>query len=118
MIEAALTSLGIARQRSGGYPAAADALETALGISRDLRHRQGQADALCSLGIIQREAGDHSHVADSLKEALGIHLELGDQGGRAEDPSCAAAEGEGYVRRTAQPSPHRVARAAASGGSP
>ena len=50
MIEVALTSLGIARQRNGGYPAAADALETALGISRDLRHRQGQADALCSLG--------------------------------------------------------------------
>ena len=46
----ALTDLGDVRRLTGDYPAAAQALEQALGIYRDLGDRLGQANALSDLG--------------------------------------------------------------------
>ena len=46
----ALSDLGVVRRLTGDYPAAAQALEQALGIYRDLGDRLGQANALSDLG--------------------------------------------------------------------
>ena len=50
----ALTDLGNARRLAGDYPGAAQALEQALGIYRDLGNRLGQANALNYLGNVRR----------------------------------------------------------------
>ena len=42
---------GVLRRLTGEYPAAAQALEQALGIYRDLGDRLGQANALFFLGV-------------------------------------------------------------------
>ena len=47
------SDLGAMRQLTGDYPGAAEALAEALGISRDLGDRLGQANALLNLGIVR-----------------------------------------------------------------
>ena len=48
---------GYVRRLTGDYPAAAQALEQALGIYRDLGDRLGQANALNDLGDVRRGTG-------------------------------------------------------------
>ena len=72
------------RRLTGDYPAAAQALEQALDIYRDLGDRLGQANALSDLGVVRRMTGDYPAAAQALEQALGIYRDLGDRGGEAE----------------------------------
>ena len=76
------TSLGDARLLTGDYPGAARDLEEALGISRDLGDRFGQADALTNLGRV-RMTSDYPGATRDLEEALGIYRDLGTGQGQA-----------------------------------
>ena len=78
----ALADLGDIRAQAADFPAAAQALEQALGIYRDLGDRLGQANALNALGYV-RAAGDYPAAAQSLEQALGIYRDLGDRLGQA-----------------------------------
>ena len=71
------------RRLTGDYPAAAQALEQALGIYRDLGDRLGQANALNYLGAVRRMTGDYPAAAQALEQALGIYRDLGDRLGQA-----------------------------------
>jgi tetratricopeptide (TPR) repeat protein len=73
------------RQLTGDYPGAAEALEAALGISRDLGDRLGRGNALSNLGVVRQLTGDLRGAAEALEAALGIFRGLGDR------------LGEGYV---------------------
>jgi tetratricopeptide (TPR) repeat protein len=68
---------------TGEYPAAAQDLEQALGIYRDLGDRLGQANALSELGVVRRATGDFPAAAQALEQTLGIYRDLGDRGGEA-----------------------------------
>ena len=75
----ALSDLGDVRLLTGDYPAAAQALEQALGIYRDLGDRLGQANALTDLGVVRWRTGDYPAAARDLEQALGIYRDLGDR---------------------------------------
>jgi len=79
----ALNDLGDVRRLTCDYPAAAEALEQALGIYRDLGNRLGQANALRDLGAVRRLTGDYPAAAEALEQALGIYRDLGDLLGQA-----------------------------------
>ena len=79
----ALNNLGGARYLTSDNAGAAEALEEALGIYRDLRNRLGQANALDNLGLLRRLTGDYRGAAEALEEALGIYPDLGDSLGQA-----------------------------------
>ena len=79
----ALSDLGDVRRLTGDYPAAAQALEQALGIYRDLGDRLGQANALNDLGVVRWLTGDYPAAAQALEQALGIYRDLGDRLGQA-----------------------------------
>jgi tetratricopeptide (TPR) repeat protein len=79
----ALRDLGDVRQLTGDYPAAARALEQALGIYRDLGDQNGQANALSDLGVVGLGTGDYPVAAQVLEQALGIYRDLGDRLGHA-----------------------------------
>jgi len=79
----ALHDLGDVRWLTGDYPAAAQALEQALGIYRDLGDLHGQANALNYLGIVRCLTGDYPAAAQSQEQALGIYRDIGDWRGQA-----------------------------------
>ena len=79
----ALTNLGVMRLVTGDSPAAAQALEQALGIYRDLGDRLGQANALTNLGVMRRLTGDYPAAAQAHEQAIGIYRDLGDRLGQA-----------------------------------
>ena len=74
------------RQLTGEYPAAAQILEQALGIYRDLGDRLGQANALHYLGDVRQLTGDYPAAAQVLEQALGIYRDLGYRPGQAWRP--------------------------------
>jgi tetratricopeptide (TPR) repeat protein len=78
----ALSDLGVVRRLADDFPAAAQALEQALGIYRDLGDRLGQANALSDLGIVRRATGDYPAAAQALEQALGIFRDLGHRVGQ------------------------------------
>jgi len=80
----ALNDLGDIRRLTGDYPAAAQALEQALGIYRDLGDRRGQANALHYLGYVRMSTGDYPAAAQAQEQALGIYRDQGFRGGEAE----------------------------------
>jgi tetratricopeptide (TPR) repeat protein/transcriptional regulator with XRE-family HTH domain len=90
----ALSDLGVVRRLADDFPAAAQALEQALGIYRDLGDGLGQANALSSLGVVRRATGDYPAAAQALEQALGIYRDLGDRLGQAN-----ALSDLGIVRR-------------------
>ena len=90
----ALNNLGAVRWLTGDYPAAAQLLEQALGIYRDLGDRLGQANALSELGIVRLLTDDFPAAAQVLEQALGICRDLGDRLGQA-----SALYDLGFVRR-------------------
>ena len=71
------------RRLTGDYPGAAEALQAALGIYRDLGDRLGQAIALIDLGAVRWLTGDYPGAAGALEAALGICRDLGDRLGEA-----------------------------------
>src|SRR5450755_2378849 len=79
----ALNDLGGVRQLTGGYRAATEALEEALGICRDLGDRLGHARALNDLGIVRYLADDYPRATQMLEEALGSYRDLGDRLGQS-----------------------------------
>jgi len=79
----ALNDLGDIRRLTGDYPAAAQALEQALGIYRDLGDRRGQANALHYLGYVRMSTGDYPAAAQAQEQALDIYRDLGDRRGQA-----------------------------------
>ena len=78
----ALADLGEIRGLAAEFPAAAQALEQALGIYRDLGDRLGQANALNDLAYV-RGADDYPAAAQALEQALGLYRDLGDWLGQA-----------------------------------
>jgi tetratricopeptide (TPR) repeat protein/transcriptional regulator with XRE-family HTH domain len=90
----ALRELGVVRRLTGDFPAAAQALEQALGIYRDLGDRLGQANALNDLGDVRRMTGDYPAAAQVLEQALGIYGDIGNRFGQAN-----ALNDLGVVRR-------------------
>ena len=54
----ALNSLGILRQLTGDYPAAAGALAEALNISHNISDQPGQINALTGMGTLRQLTGD------------------------------------------------------------
>ena len=72
--------LGDVRLATGDYPAATHLVEQALGISRDIGDRLGQAWSLLYHGIVRRETGDYPAAAQLMDEALGIFRDLGNSG--------------------------------------
>ena len=68
---------------TGDYPGAAEALEEALGIHRDLGDRLGQATALSNLGSVRQTTGDYPDADQALEEALAIYRDLGSRLGQA-----------------------------------
>jgi tetratricopeptide (TPR) repeat protein/transcriptional regulator with XRE-family HTH domain len=79
----ALRDLGIMRKLTGDYPAAARALEQALGIYRDLDDRLGQARTLTSLGDMLEQMGDHPGASRAFERALDIYRDLDFRPGQA-----------------------------------
>jgi tetratricopeptide (TPR) repeat protein len=79
----ALNDLGDVWQLMSDYPAAAQALEQALGIYRDLGDRLGQANALRDLGVVRRATGDYPAAARAHEQALGLYRDVGDRLGQA-----------------------------------
>jgi tetratricopeptide (TPR) repeat protein/transcriptional regulator with XRE-family HTH domain len=79
----ALNDLGDVRWLAGDYPAAAQALEQALGIYSDLGDRRGQANALNYLGIVRCLTGDYPAAAQAQEQALDIYRDLSDRHGQA-----------------------------------
>jgi tetratricopeptide (TPR) repeat protein len=79
----ALNDLGDVWQLMSDYPAAAQALEQALGLYRDLGDRLGQANALRDLGVVRRATGDYPAAAQAHEQALGIYRDLGNRLGQA-----------------------------------
>jgi tetratricopeptide (TPR) repeat protein/transcriptional regulator with XRE-family HTH domain len=79
----ALTDLGEVRCVTGDYPAAAEALEEALGIYRHVGDRLGEANDLSCLGLVRCMTGDYPAAAQAQEQALGIFRDLGDGRGEA-----------------------------------
>jgi tetratricopeptide (TPR) repeat protein/transcriptional regulator with XRE-family HTH domain len=79
----ALTDLGTVLRLTGDYSGAAEALDEALGIYRQLGARLGEANALDDLAAVRLETGDHRGAALVLEEALGIYRDLGNRLGEA-----------------------------------
>jgi tetratricopeptide (TPR) repeat protein len=90
----ALNDLGDVRLLTDDYPAAAEALEAALGTFVDLGDQLGQASALTGLGALRRLTGDYPGAAEALEAALAISRDLGDQLGQA-----SALTGLGALRQ-------------------
>jgi tetratricopeptide (TPR) repeat protein/transcriptional regulator with XRE-family HTH domain len=80
----ALRDLGVVRWLMDDYPAAAQALEQALGLYRDLGDRLGQAGALRDLGLVRRATGNYPAAAQALEQALGLYRDLGHRSGEAD----------------------------------
>ena len=74
----ALCYLGAVRLETSHYPAAAEALEQALAISRDTGYPEYYAGALWWLGDVRRAMGDYPAAAELVEQALGILRDLGD----------------------------------------
>jgi tetratricopeptide (TPR) repeat protein/transcriptional regulator with XRE-family HTH domain len=79
----ALNDLGDVRALTDDYLAAAQALEQALGIYRDIDDRLGQANALTDLGFARWATDDYLAAAQALEQALGIYRDIGDRLGQA-----------------------------------
>ncbi len=79
----ALIDLGNARRLTENHPAAAQALDEALGVYRELADRRGQADALARLGELRNIGRDCLAAVPALDEALGVYRELADRRGQA-----------------------------------
>jgi tetratricopeptide (TPR) repeat protein/transcriptional regulator with XRE-family HTH domain len=79
----ALSDLGSVRLVMSDYPAAAQVLEQALAIYRDIGNRLGQANALTVLGSGKWLTGDYPAAVQDLEQALDIHRDIGDRLGQA-----------------------------------
>ena len=71
------------RRLTGDYPGAAEALEAALGIARDLGYRPARPPP-STPGGRAAETGDYRGAAGALEAALGICRDLGHRPGEAE----------------------------------
>jgi tetratricopeptide (TPR) repeat protein len=78
-----LTARDVQGAGSDDYPAAAQALEQALGIYRDLGDRRGQGNVLGAQGDVRRLTGDYPAAVQTLEQALAIYRDLGERYGRA-----------------------------------
>ena len=74
MARAALS--GISRLETSPWRAAAQALEEALGICRDIGDRGGEAVALNEAGVLYRVRGDPGRAAEYHRQALNLSREI------------------------------------------
>ena len=66
------------QRATGDYPAAAHALEQALGLYHDLGERgSGEAEALNETGILHRVSGDLAHAEGCHRQALDLARTIG-----------------------------------------
>jgi DNA-binding SARP family transcriptional activator/tetratricopeptide (TPR) repeat protein len=79
----ALNNLATVRSLTGDQKGAAQDLEAALALSRDLGDRLGQANALNNLGHVRYLTDDYRDAAQALEAALALSRDLGDRLGQA-----------------------------------
>jgi tetratricopeptide (TPR) repeat protein len=75
------------RRVTGDYRGAAEALEEALDISRDITHRHGEAEILNETGALYRVRGDPTRAAEYHRQALTLSREIASP----RDEACALA---------------------------
>jgi len=68
----ALRELGAVRRATGEYPAAAQALEQALDIVRNIGDRGGEAEALNERGTLHRVSGELAQAEGCHRQALDL----------------------------------------------
>jgi DNA-binding SARP family transcriptional activator/DNA-binding XRE family transcriptional regulator len=90
----ALIDRGEVQRLTGDHHRAAEALDEALGISREIGNRHGQAVALTYLGDVRLLTGDYGGAVKALDEALSISREIGNRTGQV-----GALKYLGVVRR-------------------
>ncbi len=93
---------------TGDYPAAAQALEQALSIYRDIGDRGGEAEALNKRGVLYRVSGDLTQAEGCHQQALELARTIADSWDEADALAglgrCAlavghAAQAEGLLRQ-------------------
>ena len=70
------TRFSAAAHQAGDFAAAAEALEAALGIYRDLGDRGGEAEALNEVGTLRRVRGDPDGAGTYHRQALDLAREI------------------------------------------
>jgi tetratricopeptide (TPR) repeat protein len=91
----ALISLGVVYWQLGRYAPAAEHLEQALALFRQLGDGSGEARALGNLGVVHTATGQHETSAEHHRQALARFIELGDRVGEA---NTLTNLGDVYVR--------------------
>jgi predicted ATPase/DNA-binding SARP family transcriptional activator len=84
-------TLGIVETSLGHFDAAQQHFEGSLGITREMRHPWGIADALTNLGCLFRIKGQYQDAQSAFEQALKIYQEIGRNYWEV-DPFCAMAE--------------------------
>ena len=79
----ALTHLGLVSWLQGHYERAADHLQRALALFREIGHRDGEAHALTSLGGVYRRQGHYQQAAEHHQQALTLFRDIGHRDGEA-----------------------------------
>jgi tetratricopeptide (TPR) repeat protein len=79
----AVNNLGLLRQLTGDFPAAADAQAQALEIYRQIGNRFGEANALNDLAMVRQLTGDYPAAAAAQAQALEIYRQIGNRFGEA-----------------------------------
>jgi DNA-binding SARP family transcriptional activator/tetratricopeptide (TPR) repeat protein len=79
----ALASLGAAHMQLGRLNQAAEQLQQALGLYRQVNDLAGQARALGGLGTVDERQGHNGAALDHLQQALALHRQLGNRIGEA-----------------------------------
>nr|MDT0656933.1 tetratricopeptide repeat protein [Micromonospora sp. DSM 115978] len=79
----ALVNLGVVHWQLGRYPVAAEHLEQALVLFRELGDGRGEARALGNLGMVFNALGAQEKAIEHHRRALGRFVEIGDRLGEA-----------------------------------
>ncbi|HEY3871112.1 MAG TPA: tetratricopeptide repeat protein [Actinocrinis sp.] len=79
----ALTDLGLMRYQTGDLSGAVEAYTEALGISREIGHRLGEANTLTNLGRVWYLTESVPGAADAFARAVEIYREIGSRLGEA-----------------------------------
>ena len=81
----AISNIGLIYQTKGELDNALKFYLEALGISREISYRQGEANQLGNIGLIYSDKGDLDNALKYLQDALEIHKEIGYRQGEASD---------------------------------
>jgi tetratricopeptide (TPR) repeat protein len=99
----ALLNLGYICWRQGHYQRAAERLQQALTLTREIGDRLGEARALNSLGNVYWRRGHYQQATNHHRQALALFREIGDRVGEANalDSLGTVYQGQGQHREAA-----------------